>query len=97
MPFVPESRVWAERKKAGTLSRPTFGALFAPEFRRVTLVATALSAAAYASAFGALQLTPTRIAWGSPKLHEQRETLDPLQPVLDFDERVGRRFRQLLA
>lgn len=79
MPFVPESRVWAERKKSGTLNRPSFAALFAPQFRRVTLVATALSAAAYASAFGALQLTPTRIAWGSPLLSEQRQTLDPLQ------------------
>lgn len=79
VPFVPESRVWSERRRAGTLSRPSFRALFAPEFRRVTLVATALSAAAYASAFGALQLTPTRIAPGSPKMHEQREILDPLQ------------------
>lgn len=79
VPFVPESRVWSERRRLGTLSRPSFAALFAPEFRRVTLVATALSAAAYASAFGALQLTPTRIAPGSPVVHEQREILDPLQ------------------
>ncbi len=79
VPFVPESRVWSERRRAGTLSRPSFGALFAPQFRRVTLVATALSAAAYASAFGALQLTPTRIAPGSPLMHDQREILDPLQ------------------
>lgn len=79
VPFVPESQVWAERRRAGTLTRPSFGALFAPQFRRVTLVATALSAAAYASAFGALQLTPTRISPGSPVMHEQREILDPLQ------------------
>jgi MFS family permease len=79
VPFVPESQVWAERRRAGTLGRPSFAALFAPQFRRVTLVATALSAAAYASAFGALQLTPTRIAPGSPLMHEQREILDPLQ------------------
>lgn len=79
MPFVPESRVWAERRRAGTLRRPSFGELFAPRFRRVTLVATALSATGYAAAFGALQLTPTQIAPGSPVLHEQREVLAPLQ------------------
>lgn len=79
VPFVPESRVWAERRRAGTLSRPSFAAIFAPEFRRTTLVATALSAAAYASAFGALQLTPTQIAWGSPVVAEQRKILDPYQ------------------
>src|SRR4029078_5560394 len=28
MPFVPESRVWKERKAAGTLKRPRFGELF---------------------------------------------------------------------
>ena len=79
MPFVPESRVWAERRRLKTLSRPSFGAIFTPKFRRVTLVATALSATAYASAFGALQLTPTQIAPGSPLLHEQRAILDPYQ------------------
>ena len=79
MPFVPESRVWLERKRSGKLTRPSFAALFSPEFRRITLVATALSAAAYASAFGALQLTPTQIAPGSPKLAEQQAELAPLK------------------
>jgi len=31
LPFVPESQIWKERKKAGTLKRPSFAALFAPE------------------------------------------------------------------
>ena len=44
MPFVPESRVWAERKRAGTLGRPSFGELFAPGLLRTTLVTTGLSA-----------------------------------------------------
>jgi MFS family permease len=36
LPFVPESQVWRERRQAGTLKRPSFGELFAPELRRVT-------------------------------------------------------------
>jgi hypothetical protein len=79
LPFVPESRVWLERKRAGTLKRPRFGELFTPELRRVTLVSTALSACAYAAAFGALQMTPTRIVPGLPELEEQRKILQPLQ------------------
>jgi len=55
LPFVPESKVWRERRAAGTLKRPSFAALFAPELRRVTLVTAALSACAYGIAFGALR------------------------------------------
>ena len=79
LPFVPESQAWRERRQAGTLKRPSFGALFAPELRRVTLVTALLSACAYAAAFGALQLTPLRVAPGLPELAEQRTALRPLQ------------------
>src|SRR5262249_44541420 len=79
MPFVPESLVWTERKRAGTLRRPRFGELFSPELRRVTLVGTALSACAYAAAFGALQLTPTQIVPGLSTLAEQQKALKPLR------------------
>jgi MFS family permease len=79
MPFVPESQVWLERKRAGTLRRPSFGELFAPGLRRVTIVSTALSACAYAAAFGALQLTPTQIVPGMPILAEQQSQLKPLR------------------
>src|SRR5262245_28068545 len=34
LPFVPESRVWQEKRRDGTLMRPSFGALFAPGLRR---------------------------------------------------------------
>jgi len=61
MPFVPESQVWSEKKKAGTLKRPSFGELFSPELLRTTIVTTVLSACGYAAAFGALQLTPTQV------------------------------------
>ncbi len=79
LPFVPESRVWQQRKQAGTLGRPKFRELFAPNLRRTTIVATLLSACAYASAFGALQLTPTQIVPGLPTLAEERAKLEPLQ------------------
>lgn len=71
LPFVPESRVWSEKRKAGTLRRPSFGELFAPEHLRTTLVTAGLSACAYAAAFGALQLTPAQMVPGLPKLAPQ--------------------------
>lgn len=79
MPFVPESRAWLERKRAGTLRRPSFGELFAPGLIRTTLVTTALSACAYAAAFGALQLTPARVVPGLPELAEYQKPLVELR------------------
>jgi MFS family permease len=79
LPFVPESQVWRERKAAGTLKRASFSELFSPSLRRVTLVTAALSACAYGVAFGALQLTPTRIVPGLPSLAPQQQVLRPLQ------------------
>jgi MFS family permease len=79
MPFVPESRPWLERKRAGTLRRPRFAELFAPSLMRTTLVTTALSACAYAAAFGALQLTPARIAPGLPQAADDQKALKPLR------------------
>ncbi len=68
MPFVPESRVWKQRKMAGTLQRPSFLALFSPGLLRTTVVTTILSACGYAAAFGAIQLTPLLIAPGLPDM-----------------------------
>ncbi len=53
-PFLPESPVWAERRAAGTLKRPSIAALFAPELRRTTLVTTLMVAMSYGAAFGAI-------------------------------------------
>ncbi|MGL6073044.1 MAG: MFS transporter [Fimbriiglobus sp.] len=68
MPFVPESAVWKQKKRDGTLKRASFGELFSPALRRTTLVTTILSACGYAAAFGALQLTPLQIAPGLPDI-----------------------------
>jgi MFS family permease len=77
MPFVPESRVWKERKLSGTLKRPSFGELFSPELRKTTIVTTLLSACGYAAAFGALQLTPLQMAPGLPVLDPVKEQHAP--------------------
>ena len=39
-PFLPESPVWAKKKKAGTLRRPSLAELFRPEFRTTTIITT---------------------------------------------------------
>jgi MFS family permease len=57
-PFLPESPKWAAKKAAGTLHRPTIGALFAPDLRRTTIVTTIMFACSYGVAFGALQQIP---------------------------------------
>ncbi|MFM8271826.1 MAG: MFS transporter [Gemmata sp.] len=77
MPFVPESPVWKARKAAGTLKRPNFGELFAPELRRTTVVTTLLSACGYAAAFGALQLTPLQMTPGLPVLDPVKKEHGP--------------------
>ncbi len=77
MPFVPESRVWKERKMAGNLKRPSFGELFSPELRKTTIVTTLLSACGYAAAFGALQLTPLQMTPGLPVLDPVKKEHGP--------------------
>jgi MFS family permease len=57
-PFLPESPVWAEKRAAGTLRRPTPLTLLAPAFRRTTLVTTLMFACSYGVAFGAIQQIP---------------------------------------
>jgi MFS family permease len=79
LPFVPESQVWIDRRASGSLKRPSFGALFSPELRRVTLVTAALSACAYGIAFGALQVTVARVTPGLPELRAESKQLAPLR------------------
>src|SRR6185295_15553412 len=79
LPFVPESKIWKEKRASGTLKRPSFAALFAPELRRVTIVTAVLSACAYGIAFGALQVTVARVTPGLPELKPQAAQLAPLR------------------
>ncbi|MCB1021740.1 MAG: MFS transporter [Acidobacteria bacterium] len=57
-PFLPESPEWARKKAEGTLKRASIGELFAPEFRRTTIVTTIMFACSYGAAFGAIQHLP---------------------------------------
>jgi len=66
-PFLPESPVWAEKKRAGTLRRPSIGELFSPALVRTTVVTTLVFAASYGIAFGAIQQLPQIL--GGPKGH----------------------------
>jgi MFS family permease len=68
-PFLPESPIWAQKKAAGTLKRPSIAALFSPALRRTTVVTTLMFAMSYGAAFGAIQQIPQMI----PGLQEVRD------------------------
>ena len=67
-PFLPESRIWREKKAAGTLMRPSIKELFQPALRRTTICVTLLMACSFALPFGALQHTPRIIPGFAQKL-----------------------------
>jgi MFS family permease len=69
-PFLPESPIWAQKKAAGTLKRPSIAELFSPAFRRTTIVTTIMIACSYAAAFGAIQQVP-QIVLGLPDVQAQ--------------------------
>ena len=81
-PFLPESPVWAQKKAAGTLRRPSILELFAPAYLRTTVVTTIIFACSYGAAFGAIQHLP-RIVPGLPDVQaEVREKAGP-RPAAD--------------
>src|SRR5688500_2785584 len=100
-PFLPESPAWREKKAAGTLKRPSFGALFTPEFRRTTIVTTVMMACAYAAAFGAIQQMP-RIVPGLADVQgmertAQEQTISGVQSYQEFGGLTGRLLLAFLA
>jgi MFS family permease len=100
-PFLPESPVWQEKRRAGTLQRPAIGDIFRPRFRSVTLVTTVMVACSYAASFGAnLQLprvvpglaevrTMTRVA--------QEQTVGTVQLLQELGGLAGRIALAVLA
>jgi len=98
-PFLPESPLWQQKKEAGTLKRPSLAALFAPQFRRTTIVTTIMFACTFGAAFGAIQQMPQQIV---PGLEDVR-TLPPqarqqvVSQAQSFQEYGGLLGRVLLA
>ncbi len=100
-PFLPESPTWRAKKLAGTLKRPSFAALFTPEFRRTTIITTIMMAAAYAAAFGAIQQMP-RIVPGLAEVQDlprtaQEQTISGVQSFQEFGGLTGRLLLAFLA
>ena len=57
-PFLPESPMWAQKRAAGTLKRPSIAELFSPQLARTTIVTTIMFACSFGAAFGAIQQMP---------------------------------------
>jgi len=101
-PFLPESPLWREKRAAGTLRRPSFGELFQPQFRRTTIVTTAMMACAYGAAFGAIQHVP-RIVPGLaevrtlPPRPQQEQVISRVQSFQEFGGLAGRVLLGMLA
>jgi hypothetical protein len=93
-PFLPESPLWEERKRTGTLKRPSFALLFTPQFRRTTIVTTVMMAAVYGAAFGAIQQMP-RVVPGLEEVRSlprtaQEQTISVVQSFQEFGGLTGR-------
>jgi Na+/melibiose symporter-like transporter len=100
-PFLPESPTWREKKKAGTLRRPSFFELFRPAFSRTTVVTTIMMACAFAPAFGAIQQLP-RIVPGLAEVRAmprvaQEQTVSAVQSFQELGGLIGRIVLAFLA
>jgi hypothetical protein len=100
-PFLPESPSWAKKKADGTLKRPSFAALFQPEFRRTTIVTALMFAFSYGAAFGALQQLP-QIVPGLPEVRplprpQQQLAVGTVQMVQELGGLTGRFALAVLA
>lgn len=100
-PFLPESPAWHEKKRAGTLKRPSLAELFHPEFRQTTIVTTVMMACVFGAAFGAIQQAP-RIVPGLPELRglarpAQQQIVSAVQSFQEVGGLVGRFLLAYLA
>ena len=77
-PFLPESPVWMQKRKAGTLKRPSLAAIFAPALRQTTTISTVIFACSLGAAFGAIQQMPQIV----PGLAEVSSLPRPQQQVI---------------
>ena len=101
-PFLPESPIWREKKLAGTLKRPNIADLFAPQFRRTTIVTTIMFACSFGAAFGAIQQMPQQIAPGLSDVRTlppaaRQQAVAAVQSFQEFGGLVGRILLAFLA
>jgi len=100
-PFLPESPIWHQKKLAGTLRRPSIGELFAPTYRRTTIVTTVMFACAFGAAFGAIQHMPrivpgiAEVAALAPAARQQ--AVSAVQSYQEFGGLLGRLLLAVLA
>lgn len=88
-PFLPESPAWAEKKRLGTLKRPSIGELFQPRFLQTTVVTTIMFACSYGAAFGAIQHLP-RIVPGLPEVAGLAKTAqEVIVSKVQFSQEMG--------
>ncbi len=77
-PFLPESPEWQRQREAGTLKRPSVLELFAPAYRKTTVITALLFACAYGAAFGAIQQAP-QITPGLQEVQQAAAKVPPPQ------------------
>ena len=94
-PFLPESPVWAQKRASGTLRRPSFSELFAPQLRQTTLVTTVMFACSYGAAFGAIQQAPEIVKGLTDVQQKVKSAVDELKlpPEAERAEALKRRTR----
>ncbi len=91
-PFLPESPMWAQKKAAGALQRPSVRELFQPRLLRTTVVTTIIMACSFGAAFGAIQHVP-RIVPGLVEdlaRPEQETVVAAVQGIQEVGGVVGR-------
>jgi hypothetical protein len=100
-PFLPESPIWKQKRDAGTLRRPSLGAIFQPAYRKTTIVTALMFACSYGAAFGAIQHLP-RIVPGLAEVRplprpEQQQIVSGVQTVQEIGGLAGRATLAFLA
>jgi MFS family permease len=92
-PFLPESPIWHDKKAAGTLKRPSFAELFAPQFGKTTIVTTIMFACSYGAAFGAIQHMPRIV----PGIEEVRVLPPPAREQIVKDVQLSQEIGGLVG
>jgi MFS family permease len=100
-PFLPESPIWREKKRAGTLARPAIAELFRPGIRRTTIVTAVMVACGYAASFGANLQVP-RIVPGLAEVQAmtrvaREQTIGTVQLLQELGGLAGRLALAVLA